>query len=64
MTEKLTYTVEEAGHRLGISRGLAYTLVKTGQIPSLQLGRRIVVPKAALDRMLRPATPDDEPTSK
>jgi excisionase family DNA binding protein len=50
--QRLTISVEEAGHLLGISRGLAYMLVNRGDIPSIRLGRRIVVPRQALDRLL------------
>jgi excisionase family DNA binding protein len=50
--ERITLTVEEAGERLGISRTLAYELVRRGEIPSLRLGRRVVVPTRALDRMV------------
>lgn len=58
MSERLTLTVEEAGRLLGISRALAYELVATGDIPSLRLGRRIVVPRRALDALLASATPE------
>ena len=48
------YDVPEAGRRLGIGRNLAYALVRSGEIPSIRLGaRRIVVPRHALDAMLR-----------
>ena len=47
--QRLTISVEEAGHLLGISRGLAYALVSRGDIASIRLGRRIVVPRRALD---------------
>lgn len=50
--DTLTFTVEEAGEKLGISRALAYEAVRTGQIPSIHIGRRILVPKAALARLL------------
>jgi len=40
----LTLTVEQAAKLLGIGRSTAYELVHTGDIPSLRLGRRIVVP--------------------
>ena len=39
------YTVRQAAARLGISSGLAYELVRTGQIPAKRLGRRWVVPR-------------------
>ena len=48
----LTLTVAETAKVLGISRNLAYQLVRQGDIPSLRLGRRIVVPRAALERLL------------
>lgn len=50
--QRLTYTVEEAARLLGISRGLAYELVRSGQIPAIQLGRRLVVPRARLHSMI------------
>jgi excisionase family DNA binding protein len=50
--ERLTYAVDEAGKLLGLSRNTAYTLAKTGQLPTVRLGRRLLVPKAALERLL------------
>jgi excisionase family DNA binding protein len=41
-------TVEEAAQLLGISRGLAYELVRRGKLPSMRLGRRLVVPRRRL----------------
>jgi excisionase family DNA binding protein len=48
-----TLTVEETGDVLGISRASAYEGVRTGEIPSIRIGRRIVVPTAELRRLLR-----------
>ena len=45
---RLVISVSEAAEILGISRGLAYELARVGQLPSLRLGRRLVVPRAAL----------------
>jgi excisionase family DNA binding protein len=45
-------TVEEAGKVLGLGRSAAYAAARRGDIPSLRLGRRIVVPKARLRAML------------
>ena len=50
--DRLTLTVEEAAHLLGISRGLAYELARSGRLPVVRLGRRLLVPKVALERML------------
>ena len=47
-----TLTVTEAAVMLGISRQTAYQEVKTGAIPSIRLGRRILVPIHALNAML------------
>lgn len=44
----LTVTVEEAAKLLGIGRSTAYELIHTGDIPSLRLGRRLVVPVAQI----------------
>ena len=54
--ERLTLTIEEAGKLLGISRPTAYKLAKAKQIPTINLGRRIFIPKAALERMLANAS--------
>ena len=51
--ESLTVTIPEAAKLLGISRGLAYEKAKTGELPTLRFGRRLVVPKVALSRMLQ-----------
>lgn len=53
--QRLTMSVEEASEALGISRSLAYELVRRGEIPSLRLGRRIVVPVRALEELVRQA---------
>ncbi len=50
--EPKTYTIEEAAALLGIGRGHAYQGAKKGDIPSIKIGKRILVPRAALDRML------------
>jgi excisionase family DNA binding protein len=50
--ERLTYDVPEAGRLLGLSRNSAYAAAKAGLIPVLNVGRRMLVPKAALHEML------------
>ena len=49
---RLTVSVEEAGRILGISRGAAFHYARTGVLPVVRLGKRLFVPKAALDRLL------------
>ena len=52
ISERLALSVEEAGALLGISRDLAYDLVGRGELPSVRLGRRLVVPRRALEAAL------------
>ncbi len=42
---RLTITVEEAAAHLGISRNSAYEAVRRGEIPSVRIGGRIVIPR-------------------
>ena len=53
--DKLTLTVEEAGKRLGISRATAYALANQGQLPVIRLGKRLLVSKVGLERMVNEA---------
>jgi excisionase family DNA binding protein len=53
--EQLTLTVEEAARALGINRNSAYEAARNGELPSIKIGRRILVPRAALERMLESA---------
>jgi len=50
--ERLCLSVPEAAKILGISRGLAYELARSGRLPALRFGRRLLIPRAALERML------------
>lgn len=46
--ERLAYSVEEAAVLLGISRTSCYIACQKGELPSRLIGRRRVVPVAAL----------------
>ena len=50
--KRLCITVTEAAAMLGISRNFAYELVKQKQLPVIQFGKRLLIPRAALERML------------
>ena len=50
--ERATYTIEEVAEILGIGRSSAYQAVRAGDIPTIKVGRRLLVPRAALERML------------
>jgi excisionase family DNA binding protein len=55
--DKLTLTVEEAAKLLGIGRNLCYDRVKTGEIPAIKIGRRLLVPRSALEKLLNDPKP-------
>jgi excisionase family DNA binding protein len=50
--DKGALSVTEAAAVLGVSRSHAYELVRTGGIPHLRLGRRILIPKHSLHQLL------------
>ena len=53
--DSLVYDVPTAGKLLNLSRATAYSMCAQGIIPTLRFGKRLVVPKAALERMLNEA---------
>ena len=48
-----TYTITEAAELLGVGKSAAYEAARRGEIPVIRIGRRLVVPKAALQRLLK-----------
>ena len=50
--EKLTYKVSEAAIKLGVSEPTLYDSIKRGEIPSIRIGHRVLVPIAALEKYL------------
>jgi hypothetical protein len=52
LTDKLSVSVETAGKAFNLSRNKAYDACKSGQIPSIRIGGKIVVPTAPLRKML------------
>jgi hypothetical protein len=48
-----TFTVEEAGCEiLGLSRCSAYEFARIGVIPTIRIGKRLIVPRVGLERLL------------
>ena len=43
--DSLTYSVEEVAALLGIARNNAYERVRAGDIPSIRMGRRYLIPR-------------------
>jgi excisionase family DNA binding protein len=52
LENRLCLSVPEAARMLGISRNFAYQLVRDGQLPVAEFGKRKVIPKAALEKRL------------
>jgi excisionase family DNA binding protein len=50
--QRLTWTVPEVAQLLGISKDSAYEAARRGELPIRMIGRRMLVPRAALLRLL------------
>lgn len=51
-TRRRTRTIEEAAAVLGIGRDAAYAAARSGELPAIRIGRRLLVPVDALEAML------------
>jgi excisionase family DNA binding protein len=57
--KRLTVPVwPDAGRTLGLGRNATYVAIARGQIPAIRIGRKLLVPKRALERLANgePAT--------
>jgi excisionase family DNA binding protein len=52
-TVRRTCTIPEAAKSLGICRNKAYEAARRGEIPTIRIGKRLLVPLVALERMLQ-----------
>lgn len=52
MSEREVISVPEAGQRLGISRNSAYDAARRGEIPTIRIGKRLLVPIVAFQRLI------------
>lgn len=48
-------TAEEVARVLRLGRNTVYDCLRSGEIPSVRIGRRLLIPKAALLQMLHQA---------
>jgi excisionase family DNA binding protein len=48
----LTMTIPEVAEMLGIGRNQAYEAARTGQIPTIRIGKRLIVSRQALENKL------------
>lgn len=54
-TESAILSVNECAKMLKLSRGSAYQGCLTGEIPHIKIGRRILIPKIAIQKLLEQA---------
>ena len=58
MKEKQVWNLwPETAKALGLGKNAVYQAARNGQIPTLRIGRRILVPRAALERLLAEGRP-------
>ena len=50
--QKLALSVVETAKLLGVSRNTVYEAIRQNRITAIRLGRRMLVPRAALERLL------------
>jgi excisionase family DNA binding protein len=55
MGSRLCITVPEAAVMLGISRNFAYELARRGELPVIKFGKRLLIPRVALEKRLEKA---------
>ncbi len=48
-----TMSVDDAARELGISRASTYNAIRRGEIPAIQIGKRVLVLRTGLSRLLR-----------
>ena len=53
--QRLVLDAADVSRLLGLSRGATYNAIATGQIPSVRVGRRILVPRIGLQDFLNGA---------
>ena len=53
--ESLVYDVPTAGKLLNLSRATSYMMAHNGTLPTVRFGKRLVVPRKALEELLQSA---------
>jgi excisionase family DNA binding protein len=60
---RLTFTVHEVAGLLGVSSKLIYEEIQRGNIAAITLGRRRVIPKTEVERIIGPLEPASTSTT-
>jgi excisionase family DNA binding protein len=56
--ERATLTIEQTAKVLGIGRNSAYEAARRGELPAIRIGRRLLIPRLALEQLLGGRTED------
>ena len=59
--KRLGLTVDEYRRITGLSRNAAYAAIRAGDVPSIRVGSRIVIPRHAVEAVFGPVVLDDDP---
>ena len=49
---RLTFSVTEAAGILGVSRGLLYSQIRSGELKAIKFGRKVVITRATVEELL------------
>jgi excisionase family DNA binding protein len=50
--DRATFSVEEFAEIFGLSRTSAYVATNNGTVGTVRIGRRLIIPRAAIERLL------------
>jgi len=50
-TQPILLSVQQAAFLAGIGTTFAWELIRTGTLPSIRLGRRVLVPRTSLEKL-------------
>jgi excisionase family DNA binding protein len=56
-TERAAFTVGETAAQVGMCRNSIYVAIRRGDIPSIRIGKKILVPKHYIERLLKGSNP-------
>lgn len=51
-SDRLTLTVREAAAALGVGKTTLYQAIKRGEVPAIVIGKRVIIPRHLLERLL------------
>jgi excisionase family DNA binding protein len=60
--DKVLLTTDEAAERLGVGRSTLYTLIRSGTLRTVKIGRRRLVPITAIPELIQSLLEETEET--